>query len=186
MTDPLVANRSTTGGTTALGIICIILGLIAMCSPVFTGISIAMILGGIVLVGGIVRLVWAFKAPSLGKGLLVFIIGGLTVICGIVLLANPLLAISVLTILLAMYLFLDGIAEIAAGVQAQAQSGSGWLIFGGIVSILLGAMIWAQYPLSGAWAMGILLGIKLLFVGMIMVTGSSAARKLAQAVEPGV
>jgi uncharacterized membrane protein HdeD (DUF308 family) len=64
--------------------------------------------------------------------------------------------------------------EISAGNQRRPLPGSGWLIFGGVLSILLGAMIWAQFPLSGAFAIGILLGIKLFMVGLIMVTGGSA------------
>jgi uncharacterized membrane protein HdeD (DUF308 family) len=90
------------------------------------------------------------------------------------LVTDPLLASGFLTIMLAAYLIIDGIAEIAAGNLARPLPGSGWLIFGGIVSILLGVMIWSQYPLSGAFAIGTLLGIKLFLVGIIMVTGGSA------------
>lgn len=63
--------------------------------------------------------------------------------------------------------------------KGSRRIGSGWLVFGGIVSIILGVLIWAQYPLSGAWAMGILLGIKLFFVGLAMLAGGSAVRSLA-------
>jgi uncharacterized membrane protein HdeD (DUF308 family) len=52
-------------------------------------------------------------------------------------------------------------------------------LFGGVVSVLLGAMIWRQFPLSGAWAIGVVLGIKLLLIGAIMIAGGSAARSLA-------
>jgi uncharacterized membrane protein HdeD (DUF308 family) len=54
------------------------------------------------------------------------------------------------------------------------------MLFGGIVSVLLGIMIWAQFPLSGVWAIGILLGIKLFFVGLIMLVGGSAMRSMAK------
>jgi uncharacterized membrane protein HdeD (DUF308 family) len=107
-----------------------------------------------------------------------FVIGVLTLLCGIALLAHPLFASGVLTILLAVYFVADGISEIAAGFGRMGDGG-GWLLFGGIVSILLGAMIWAQYPLSGAWAMGTLLGIKLFFVGLTMIAGGSAVRSMA-------
>jgi len=50
------------------------------------------------------------------------------------------------------------------------------MLFGGIISILLGSMIWRQFPLSGAWAIGIMLGIKLFFVGLIMLTTGTAIR----------
>jgi uncharacterized membrane protein HdeD (DUF308 family) len=163
---------------TAFGIIAIILGMLAMLAPGLTGVSIAMLLGGLVVVSGIVRMIWAFQSGSLGRGLWMFAIGVLTLLCGIALLANPLFASSVLTILLAVYFVLDGISEIAAGFGRMGDGG-GWLLFGGIVSVLLGVMIWAQYPLSGAWAMGTLLGIKLFFVGLTMITAGSTVRSMA-------
>jgi uncharacterized membrane protein HdeD (DUF308 family) len=98
------------------------------------------------------------------------VIGVLTLLCGIALLGHPLFASGVLTILLAVYFVSDGISEMAAGLGRMGEGG-GWLVLSGIVSLLLGAMIWAQYPLSGAWAMGTLLGIKLFFVGLTMITG---------------
>jgi len=165
---------------TIFGVIAIILGIFAMMAPGLTGISVAILVGLIVLVGGIVRIIWAFQAGSLGKGLLMFAIGGLTLLCGIALVANPLFASGVLTIMLAVYFIVDGIAEIAAAMRLRPGAGWGWMLFGGIVSIWLGILIWGQFPLSGVWAIGILLGIKLFFVGLIMVMGGSAVRTMAK------
>lgn len=166
---------------TILGVVAIILGMFAMLVPGLTGFSIVMLLGLIVLAAGIVRIIWAFQANSLGKGVLTFVIGLLTFLCGIALLANPLFASGVLTIILAAYFIVDGFVEIAAGFQAGPGTGWGWMLFGGIVSIFLGAIIWSQFPLSGVWAIGILLGIKLFFVGLIMITAGSAVRSTTQA-----
>jgi len=165
---------------TVFGVIAIILGMLAMLTTGLTGMSVIIMLGVLVLLGGIVRIIWAFQAGSFGKGLLMFAIGGLTLLCGIALLANPLFASGVLTILLAAYFIIDGIFEIVAGIQLRPGSGWGWMLFGGIVSILLGLMIWGQFPLSGVWAIGILLGIKLFFVGLIMIMGGSAVRSMAK------
>lgn len=167
-----------TSGTsmTTFGFILIILGILCMLTPGLTGLSVVVMVGFLVLIGGAVRIFWAFRAGSLGRGVLSFIIGALTLIAGLMLVTDPLLASGFLTIMLAVYLILDGIAEISAGNKRRPQPGSGWLIFGGILSILLGVMIWRQYPLSGAFAIGILLGIKLFLVGMIMVTGGSALK----------
>ena len=175
-------DAAKTGSTsmTVFGIITIILGMFAMLAPGLTGLSVVLLLGGIVLAAGIVRIIWAFRAGSFGKGLLMFAIGGLTLICGIVLLAHPLFASGVLTIMLALYFIVDGIFEIVAAVQLHPGAGWGWMLFGGIVSIWLGIIIWRQFPLSGIWAIGILLGIKLFFVGLIMVTGASAVRSMTK------
>jgi uncharacterized membrane protein HdeD (DUF308 family) len=177
-----LADAVNAGGKnmTAYGVIAIILGMLAMLAPGLTGLSITVFLGILVLGGGVVRMIWAFQAGSFGRGVLMFAIGVLTLLCGIVLVANPLLAAGMLTVMVAVYFILDGIVEIAGGVQLRPKPGSGWMIFGGIVSIFLGFMIWGQYPLAGPYALGILLGIKLFFVGLIMVTGGSKLRALAK------
>ena len=82
-----------------------------------TGVSVVYLLGLIVLVAGIVRMIWAFQAGGLGKGLLKFAIALLTLLAGFVLLAHPLIASGALTIMLAVYFILDGIGEISAGLQ---------------------------------------------------------------------
>lgn len=176
------ADAAKAGGNkmTIYGVIAIILGILAMMAPVLTGMWVIILVGVFVLIGGIVRIIWALQAGSLGKGLPMFAIGGLTLLCGIVLLAHPLFASGVLTVLLALYFVLDGISEIAAGVRLRPGPGWGWMLFGGIVSFWLGIIIWRQFPLSGVWAIGILLGIKLFFVGLIMLKGGSAVRSMAK------
>jgi uncharacterized membrane protein HdeD (DUF308 family) len=161
---------------TTLGVIAIVLGILAMVAPVITGLSIALLLGILVVVAGVVRLVWAFQAGSLGEGVLKFLLAGLTLVCGMLMVLNPMFASGFLTILLSLYFIVDGISEIAVGLGSRR----GWFIFAGVVSVLLGVLLWAQFPLSGAWALGILFGIKLLFIGLIMIMGGSAARSFAR------
>jgi uncharacterized membrane protein HdeD (DUF308 family) len=180
MNDFADAARAGGKNMTVFGVIAIILGILAMMMPGLTGVSVIYLLGGIVLIAGLLRMFWAFQASGLGKGLLLFAIGLLTLLAGLALLAHPLFASGVLTIMLAVYFILDGIGEIAAGFQRRPGDGRGWMLFGGIVSILLGMMIWRQFPLSGVWAIGILLGIKLFLIGLIMVTAGSAIRSIAK------
>jgi uncharacterized membrane protein HdeD (DUF308 family) len=180
MNDFAEAAKGGGKSMTFFGVIAIILGMLSMMMPGLTGVSVVFFLGWIVLAAGIVRMIWAFQAGSLGKGLLMFAIGLLTLLAGLSLLANPLFASGLLTIMLAVYFILDGIGEITAGIKVRPADGWGWLLFGGIVSLLLGLMIWRQFPLSGLWAVGILLGIKLFFIGLIMVTAGSAVRSIAK------
>ena len=165
------------------GVATMILGFLVMLAPILVGFSLLWILGLLVAAAGLVRMFWAFQTGSLGKGVLAFAIGGLTLLGGIALLANPLLASGVLTIVLAIYFIVDGAAEIGTAFELPRGSRRGWLLFGGAVSILLGICIWRQFPLSGVWAIGVLLGIKLLFGGMIMVAGGSTVRAVAGAVD---
>jgi len=164
-----------------LGVVAIFFGILAILMPFLAGASAVLVLGVVVLAAGIVRIFWAFGSGSVGKGLLRFVIGVLTLLCGIVLLAHPLFAMGVLTIVLAIYFVVDGIAEIVAGIKRRPELGWLWMLFGGIVSILLGIIIWRQFPLSGIWAIGILLGIKLCFIGLMMVTVGSVVRAASKA-----
>lgn len=173
-------DRGGKGGT-IFGILTVILGIFAVMAPMIAGASVALVVGVLVLAAGIARTAWAFQADSFGKGVLKFLLGGLTIICGLMMIGRPLFAAGLLTILLTAYFIVDGVFELIAAFQLRPESGWGWLLFGGIVSLVLGIMIWRQYPLSGMWAIGVLLGIKLIFAGLEMMMIGSAARGLAAA-----
>lgn len=158
---------------TLLGAAAILMGILAMLAPSLTGYSIVFLVGILLAITGVARLFWAFQVNTLGKGLFLFAIGFLTLICGFAMIANPIFGSGIISILLAAYFIVDGFFELMAGLRMRPNGG--WLIFGGIISILLGMMIAAQFPLSGAWAIGILFGIKMFFIGLIMVTSGSAA-----------
>lgn len=177
-----VAERVHTGGTrmTTWGILTMVLGVIAMVTPMLTGFSILLLLGVIVMAAGVLRMIWAFKAGSVGRGLLMFVLGLLTLAVGLLLLVNPVFAAVSVTILLTIYLLVDGVAEIYAGLQRKPDAGWGWLTIGGVVSVLLGVMIWRQAPLAGVWALGLFLGIKLFFVGLMMMTVGGTLRNIAK------
>lgn len=152
-----------------LGAIAIIMGIIALFTPLVTGLSIAFLVGVLVTIVGIIRLVWAFQARSRGSMFLMFAIGVLTLACGIAMLSNSLFATAVLTILVAVYFVVDGVLELAAGLVYGFLPERAWLIIAGVISIIFGIVLLALYPLSGAWALGILFGIKLIFTGVIML-----------------
>ena len=92
---------------TTVGAVAIILGVLALLAPGLTGFSVALLLGVLLIAGGIMRFVWAFEAHSFGKGLLLFVLGGLMALGGLALLFDPLLAAGVLTIVLAVYFIVD-------------------------------------------------------------------------------
>ena len=123
-------------------------------------------------------MIWAFKSDSLGQGIFKFALGGLTLLFGLMMVGRPLVVLGSLTLLLAAYFIVDGIFEIAAALQLKPETGWGFLLFGGAVSLMLGLMIWRQFPLSGTWAIGVLIGVKLLFAGLEMIMVGSALKTL--------
>ena len=173
-------NAETTGlqkvGSSVkwMGWLSIVFGILAIAMPWVAGQSILLMVGALVMAAGVLRMIWAFKAGSLGKGILVFLIGVLTLLAGIAVIAHPVMSSAILTVMLAVYFFVDGFSELMAAFSLK--EGKGWLIFDAVVTILLGIMIFTGFPLAGTVAIGVFLGIKLLFVGVTMLTVRSAVR----------
>ena len=158
-----------------MGVLTIIFGILAMMMPYITGQSVLMLVGILVMAGGLLRLIWAFKAGSLGRGILVFLIGVLTLLAGFWIITEPFIAAGALTIVLSVYFFADGLMEIIAAFSVS--DGKGWLIFDGIVTVILGVLLFMGFPFSGPLAVGVLLGIKLLLAGIAMLTLGSAVKR---------
>jgi uncharacterized membrane protein HdeD (DUF308 family) len=174
------AVKQDAGLLMVIGIITVILGVLSIMAPLITGVAIAVLVGILLLAGGFMRTLFAFRCKTWGKGLLTFVLGLLAFLCGLVMLTRPILGLTSLTLVLAVYFIVDGLFEVAGGLQLKPVNGWGWMLFGGIVSILLGLMIWRQWPVSGAWAIGILVGIKLLLAGWEMVGLGMAARAVVK------
>ena len=90
-----------------------------------------------------------------------------------------------LTIVLAVFLIVEGIFKIMMAMRVRDHSGWGWLLASGVLSVILGVLIWAEWPASGLWVIGLLVGIQLLFTGWSLVMLALAARAHRQATGAG-
>jgi uncharacterized membrane protein HdeD (DUF308 family) len=130
---------------------------------------------------------YAFKAGSFGKGLMQFLFGGITVVCGIAMFMAPMTSMLTLTGVLMIYFLVDGIFTIVSGVQGRPAPGWGWVIISGVASIVLAVILWQKWPISGAYAIGLLVGIRLIFTGwsiaMLGMLGDATVDVVADAVE---
>lgn len=166
--------QKSSGFIIVSGILLLLMGIFAMGSPLIAGVSLAMMIGIMLIIGGIAQLSFAFKS---GKSLFAFVLGVLTVVIGGYMASRPGAALASLTIFLAMYLIISGAFEVLMSFQIRPTSGWGWAAISGAASMLLGIMIWNQFPLSGAWAIGILVGVRLFFNGLTLLMLGLAARK---------
>ena len=154
------------GNVKWLGILTALLGLGILASPLMTGITMVVLVGILVIAGGVIRLFAAFRGH--GKGFAPVLTGILTIICGLVLVLDPVLASGILTILIAVYLIFDGVSEMIAAWTLRPVMGWGWMMATGVISLLLAVLIWGLFPLSGAWALGFVLGFKIFLIGLTM------------------
>ena len=162
-----------------VGIFMLIAGFLAMIAPFAAGLSVAMVVGVLLLVSGVTQVLLVFRAGSFGEGLMLVLLGVLSVIAGGYMVAQPVAALATLTLFLAGYFIASGILESIAAFGARPDSGWGLLLFGGIISVILGVMIWQQFPFSGAWAVGVLVGVKLIMGGWALIAIGGAAKAAA-------
>jgi len=169
-----------------LGIMTVIFGVIAISSPLFTGVAVAVFVGFLLLASGVARIVHSLKAKQWGTGFWGTAIGVLGVAAGLMMIFRPLVGLVTMTMLLAIYFLIDGISEIIAAFKIKPDQGWGWVLFNGIIAVVLGLMIWRQWPVSGAWAIGLLVGIHILMTGWSMIILGTGARRVAGAIEDAV
>ena len=163
-----------------VGILMLICGILAIGSPAVAGMSVTVVVGVMLMFGGIAQCFLAFQAGAFGKGLLIFIMGALTAVVGYYVFSQPLAGLASITLFLAAYFVVTGIAELIGAFQIRPAEGWGAMLFNGIVTLLLGIMIWKQFPLSGAWAVGVLFGIKLVVGGGSLIIIGRTVRGAAK------
>ena len=169
------------GWLLALGILMIILGVVAMAAPVVATIAIQVMLGWLLVISGIAEGIHAFMVKEWRGFLLELLSAVLYLGVGLMLLVDPLKGAVALTLILAVFLLVEGIFKIITALRVRDHRGWGWLLASGIVSVILGVLIWAQWPASGLWVIGLLVGIQLLFTGWSLVMLALVARGHRQA-----
>lgn len=166
--------KKNSGITIAVGVILLLMGFLVMGSPMFVAVSLTLVVGVMLIIGGIGQLVFAVKTDEAVAPL---VVGILTLIAGCYLVVSPGAALS---IFLSAYLVISGVFEVFLSFQNRPIQGWKWLLSGGIFSVLLGVLIWLQFPLAGAWAIGILIGIKLFLSGVVLLMFVYTARGAAK------
>src|SRR5882757_4266441 len=161
------------------GIVLAMLGLAAMIVPPLASLAVTIFLGWMFLISGVAGLIvtyWARQMPGFWWSL---ISAALAVLAGIVLLARPVQGVLTLTIVVGAYFLAEGVATIMYALEHRRELSErwSWMLFAGILDILIAAMIITGLPGSAEWAIGLLVGINLLFVGASLIGVALAARK---------
>ena len=172
--------KKASGWGMAWGILTILIGLFAIGSPLASGLAVTLVIGISLLAAGVSMLVFAFQAPSLGKILLKLLFAGLTVVAGIVILSQPGIALAQLTLLLGAFFLVDGFLGFVVAWNMKPQQGWGWMTVNAFVTFALGIMILKGWPEASLFVVGILVGIRLVFAGITMLTMGTAGRQLAK------
>ena len=153
------------GWLLAFGIIQLIAGALAVAIPVWASIVGVALFGWVMIVSAIFQLVHAFRVRRWQGFALHFLGGILYAAAGILTLLYPFSGLAALTFILAALFLVDGVSRVVLGVRQRGKEGWGWFLAGGIVSLLVAALLLIGWPGTALWAIGLLLGINLVFSG---------------------
>lgn len=160
-----------------LGIVLIALGVAAMLTPAVAGSAVVIVIGFILVIAGIVSVVRGLKAEAGTEKAMGLTLGIITALAGIAVVGHPLLGLAFLTLLLVGYFVAEGVWKIVVSFRYRPATGWKWLLASGVLSLLLGLLIWSQWPVSGMWAVGVLVGVNLFGTGLALVTLASTLNK---------
>jgi uncharacterized membrane protein HdeD (DUF308 family) len=164
----------------AQGILMMVLGFMAVAEPNVATVAVGIFVGWLFFVGGIFRAVSVWRSrrtPGFPWSMLTAV---LAIALGLILILRPLAGVLTLTMVLVAFFIVEGVASILGAIQHRQHLRSwGWILFSGIVDLLLAYLIWAGWPSSADWAIGLLVGINMLFFGLSLVMTALAARLLS-------
>jgi uncharacterized membrane protein HdeD (DUF308 family) len=163
------------------GIVLLILGLAAVLIPPAATLAVAILIGWILLASGVVGLISTFRmrgAPGFGWSLLSAVVA---IVAGVLLLARPLTGALSLTLVLTVFLIFEGVASIMMALSHRHGFSARWtlLLVSGVVDLILAGIIIAGLPGTAAWAIGLLVGINMVFGGSTLIAMALHARQPA-------
>jgi len=163
-----------------LGVLQVILGIVALGSPLLIGLATAVFIGWLLLIGGVFEVGHGLLRRQWRGFFLDLLTGILYVAIGFMVVANPGITLIALTLLISMFLIISGIFRTVTALSERFPHW-GWMLLNGIVSLVLGIAIWRQWPFSGLWVVGLFVGIEMLLHGWSLIMLGLAAKGLKSA-----
>jgi len=171
--------RRSWGWYLVLGIALVALGAIAIGSVFWMTIASVFFFGWILLIGGVMEVVHAFWHKRWAGFFLDLLTGILYAVAGWMMITNPQESALLLTLLIAMFLVFQGVFRIVAALAVSYPHWR-WVLLDGVVSLLLGVLIWRRWPISALWVIGLFVGIEMLLNGWSLVMLGLTARNLPE------
>jgi uncharacterized membrane protein HdeD (DUF308 family) len=168
-------NKSL-NGSLLIGILLIVLGIAGIALPAVSTIFAETWFALILIAAGAAKLVYAFQTRDDGGFIWKLLLSILYIATGVMLFVYPLTGILTLTLLLGSFLLTEAVFELILAFRLRGQQNWTSVLFNGIITLLLGAMIWFQWPFDAPWLLGTLVGVSVLFTGISRVMLSLNAR----------
>ena len=174
---PFEAVSNKWGWLLIIGLLQIIIGLVAVVAPIAATEVSEIFLGWLLLLGGILQLLQAFRV-SAWKGALWQMLGAvLFLLAGLFMVLKPIDGAIALTFVLAVFFMAEGASRCIIAFRVRPMQGWYLFLFGGLMGFLLGVLLWLEWPASGLWAIGLLLGVNLIVSGLSLTSLSCMLRR---------
>jgi len=159
------------------GVLLIVFGMVAIGSPFLAAVAVNAAIAWLIVLAGIVHLMLAFRTHGAGSMIWKLLVGLAYLCFGAYLILHPVLGVASLTLVLASLFLIEGVLNVILFFKMRSLRGASWVLVDGIITLLLGLMIYMQWPSSSAWAIGILVGVSMIISGVTRVMLSFAVRK---------
>jgi uncharacterized membrane protein HdeD (DUF308 family) len=161
-----------------MGIILIILAIFLLLSPMAAGEFVIMAVAAVLVLTGIAQVIQAFRSPGSADRIVSALLGAVVIGLGVMVWRNPEIGSGFLMILLMIFFVVNGLWKVTTAWRFRGASGWIWLMLSGLVSLFFVWLLWSQWPVAGAWVIGVFIGIDLLLTGLSMVVLSITARRI--------
>src|SRR5271170_4188099 len=178
---PVDVVRHASTWSIVWGVLLILFGMLAIGSPFLAAVAVSVVVAWLIILAGAVHLVLAFHAHGAGSLIWKLLVGIAYLFFGVYLIMHPLLGVASLTLVLASLFLIEGILDIILFFKMRSMRGSNWVLIDGVITVLLGLLIYIHWPSSSIWAIGTLVGVSMIISGITRVMLSLAARKATAA-----
>jgi uncharacterized membrane protein HdeD (DUF308 family) len=161
----------------AFGIVLVLLGLAAMIRSFATTVASMFFFGWLMIFAGSLEFIYAFMVGRWTGFFLHLLAAVLFLFTGILFIARPLISAEVATFVMSLFFIAGGLYEVVASLWSHLQ-GWGWHVFSGLISMILGGLLLAQWPLTGLWAIGFFVGVYLFVSGFSWMAMAIGLRKM--------
>jgi uncharacterized membrane protein HdeD (DUF308 family) len=167
--------RRSSAGLLVMGALLIVVGLVAISSSFIATLATVVILGVLLMVGGAVEIIDAFLGRG-WRGFWMHLLAGiLYLVLGFLMVQRPLAAAAFFTLMIAAAFFIGGLFRIVVSLSERFY-GWGWVLLNGVISVVLGVLIWQEWPETAVWVIGLFVGIDMLFAGWSLVITAMTVR----------
>lgn len=170
--------RKRLGRLIVMSIVLIVLGILSIIMPAISSVTFTLVLALILLAGGIIRVIKSFHSHPVRGFWLNLVTGVLYAIAGLVILVNPLAGTLSLTAIVGTLFMGEGIFTIIMAFQVRPGGQESWMmVLDGVITLIMGILVWNQFPSSALWLIGLYVGISLLMSGISLLVITLAARR---------